>query len=945
MTRSAVWGRARSRPGRTPSILRRIGVVVAGVITAGVLSSFPALADGAPASVPVPLGSVTATGDDQLFGLAADHSAVYRWNGQGTDWTKVGGPAQDLYAGGAGVFATAPDTGKVFKYDGTPEAWSQVGEPGADFAVTNDRLYGLAPDRSAVYEWTGHGTDWVKVGGPAQDLFAGGAGLFATDPNTGTLSKYDGQPDSWTKAGEPGAGFAVSNTHLYGLAPDRSAVLQWTGAGTGWTPLGAPVTAPAPSPVQETPPPTPPQPQDTAPEVPEPQPSVPPASEAPEAAEGPEGSEGSEDSEDSEDSESGDENSATDSGGQREIVPGQVQPAGPFDTAAEDTTRMAVTAQDDLYTLSADNSALWKRGSDGWSPLSGPVNAVYAGRADVFTTGPDSEQIRKYNTGTRNWDPVGGASGQFAATGEHLYRLVPDGIGEWHGDTWTKIGGPAKNIYAGGAGLFATNPDTGDLYKYSGKRDKWTRIGGPGATFAVGEDHVYGIAPDRTAVYEWTGKGTGWTRIGGPAKGLYAGGAGLFATAPGSGNIHKYNGAPDDWTEIGGPGATFAVSDTQLYGLSPDLTTAYRWNGTTGTGVGWTRIGGAADIAQQHQDEQFLAENCEPGRDCVKEYRDAKKLLETSLTDWLKEEGLDILIDTFGIDNIVKCTQGDLFKCLWAAVDAGSTVLGIGAAKKTGKLWGAVTKFTKEYPKFVGEAKQAKKTYDTLRKAIDTARETIGENIPKPDGAESSNSDPEPHSSDDDGSKKECGWVKHGDLDGKNGNRSTGVTACLNQAYLNTHRGTKTDTQRVAPPGYRWAQRTAGFLGAQPVDQNINACHLLAKNLTGSGTALDNLATCARGANDWQAGSQQGDNNMKKYEKDVHKAIKENQEVLYQVTPTYSGRRTVPIGFRMIAYGTKPDGSKGIEINVFVSNTLAGRNLGMFNNQNTNRQVPTGSTS
>ncbi|MFF3129841.1 tectonin domain-containing protein [Streptomyces sp. NPDC057908] len=798
MTRSAVWGRARSRPGRTPSILRRIGVVVAGVITAGVLSSFPALADGAPASAPVPLGSVTATGDDQLFGLAADHSAVYRWNGQGTDWTKVGGPAQDLYAGGAGLFATAPDTGKVFKYDGTPEAWSQVGEPGADFAVTNDRLYGLAPDRSAVYEWAGHGTEWAKVGGPAKELDAGGAGLFATDPNTGTLSKYDGQPDSWTKAGEPGAGFAVSNTHLYGLAPNGTAVLQWTG--TGWTPLGAPATAPAPPPVQETPPPTPPQPQDTAPDVPEPQPaSVPPA---PETAEDPKAPEGSE---------RGGENSAPDAGGQREIVPDQVQPAGPFDTVAGLTTRMAVTAQDDLYTLSADNSALWKRGSDGWSPLSGPVNAVYASRADVFMTGPDSEQIRKYNTGTRNWDPVGGASGQFAATGEHLYRLVPDGIGEWHGSTWTKIGGPAKSIYAGGTGLFATNPDTGALYKYSGKRDKWTRIGGPGAAFAVGEDHVYGIAPDRTAVYEWTGKGTGWTRIGGPAKGLYAGGAGLFATAPGSGNIHKYNGAPDEWTEIGGPGATFAVSDTQLYGLSPDLTTAYRWNGTTGTGVGWTRIGGAADIAQQHQDERLLAENCEPGRGCVKEYRDAKKLLETSLTDWLKEEGLDILIDTFGIDNIVKCTQGDLFKCLWAAVDAGSTVLGIGAAKKTGKLWGAVTKFTKKYPQFIGEAKQAKKTYDTLREAIDTAREAADQKDNEPGNR--------------DGAPSDCriegkAWVNYGTTDAGEGNRAMGIRACLDKAWIAEDRGTATDTEKVAPPGYQWAVANAAYhlagLGPKP---------------------------------------------------------------------------------------------------------------------------------
>ncbi|MFJ6015172.1 tectonin domain-containing protein, partial [Streptomyces sp. NPDC092952] len=832
--------------------------------------------------------------------------AVYEWNGQGTDWTKVGGPAQDLYAGGAGLFATAPDTGKVFKYDGTPEAWSQVGEPGADFAVTNDRLYGLAADHSAVYEWNGQGTDWTKVGGPAQDLYAGGAGLFATDPSTGTLSRYDGQPDSWTKAGEPGAGFTVSGTHLYGLAPNGTAVLQWTGTGTGWAPLGAPVTAPAPPPVQETPPPAPPQPQDTAQDVPEP-----PAPEAPETDEDlpPEGSE------------SDGKNPATDTDGQREIVPEPVQPAGPSETAAGLTTRMAVTAQDDLYTLSADNSALWKRGSDGWSPLSGPVNAVYAGRADVFMTGPDSEQVRKYNADTRNWDPVGGASGQFAATGDHLYRLLPDGIGEWHGDAWTKIGGPAKSIYAGGAGLFATNPDSGDLYKYSGKRDKWTRIGGPGATFAVGEDRVYGIAPDRTAVYEWTGKSDKWTRIGGPAKSLYAGGAGLFATAPGTGNIHKYNGAPDDWTAIGGPGATFAVSDTQLYGLSPDLTTAYRWNGATGTSVGWTRIGGAADIAQQHQDEQLLAENCEPGRDCVREYRDAKKLLETSLTDWLKEEGLDVLIDTFGIDNIIKCTQGDLFTCLWAAVDVGSTVLGIGAAKKTGKLWGAVTKFSKEYPKFVDEAKQAKKTYDTLRKAIDTAREAT-------DRKENDEPEDQDESGFSDCRRQGIGWSDPGPLDTAHGNRATGIRACLDKAWIAKDYGTRTNVEEVTPPGYEWAKLNAAYhlagLGPHP-GYRRNACHLLGKQLGGSGTDLRNLATCSRAANDYVNGLGDADNNkrMSAYEAKVKEAATTgNQVVYYQVTPIYSGDRTVPYKFIMTARGITADGRPGLKIDEPIPNTM-----------------------
>ncbi|MFJ8770513.1 DNA/RNA non-specific endonuclease, partial [Streptomyces clavifer] len=799
---------------------------------------------------------------------------------------------------------------------------------------------GIAPDRSAVFEWSGQGTEWAKVGGPAQDLYAGGAGLFATDRTTGQLNQYTGQPDSWTTTGEPGAGFTVSDTHLYGLSPNKTAVLRWAGTGTDWTPLGAPTTTPTPAPpAQETPPPTPPapaQPQESAPVAPEAPESVPapPPAEAPEAAEAPAvpGSEG--------------EPPPEDEPGQRETVPAPVQPAGASDSLNEHSVRIAVTAQDDLYTLAADNSGLWKRGSDGWTSLSGPANAVHAGHAGVFMTSPDSEQIRKYNADTPSWDPVAGSAGQFAVTGKHLYRLAPDGIGEWHGDTWTQIGGPAKNIYAGRAGLFATNPGTGDLYKYDGKPHKWTRIGGPGAQFAVGHDHVYGITPDHEAVYEWSGKGTDWTRIGGAAKDIYAGGAGLFATNPDTGNIHKYNGTPGSWSQIGGPGATFAVSDTQLYGLSPDLTTTYRWNNTTntaadaGTGADWTRLGGAADVAQQQKDEQLLAEQC--GQECVEEYREAKKLLETSITDWLKANGLDILLDTFGIDDIVKCAKGDLLKCLWAVTDAGSTLLGVGAVKKTSKLAGAINKTAKELPPFLKKAEEAKKKYDTLRKIIDVAKAARA-HLPSTD--ESVSSKPkltsQPDSTETD-NRTRCGWVETGDVDKNNGNRATGVTACLTQAYIDENPGTKTDVSKAKPPGYDWAVRTAGYLRTDP-PKAINACHLLAKQLSGSGTNLKNLATCARGTNDWSTGSKQGDNNMKNYEKQVAAAVKAGQDVHYQVTPKYSGRRTVPIGFRMSAYGITPAGTLGIEINVFVSNTLADRNLGMFNDQNTNRQIPTGS--
>lgn len=154
--------RSRPRPGTPPRLVRRIGVLLVGTIAAGLLTVPPAVADE---PAPIPLASVTATADDQLYALAADHSAVYRWNGKGTDWTKVGGPAQELYAGGAGLFATSPDK-KIHHYSGQPGLWAQAGEAGKAFTV-GTHLYGLAPDGNSVHQWSGHGTDWTALGAPS----------------------------------------------------------------------------------------------------------------------------------------------------------------------------------------------------------------------------------------------------------------------------------------------------------------------------------------------------------------------------------------------------------------------------------------------------------------------------------------------------------------------------------------------------------------------------------------------------------------------------------------------------------------------------------------------------------------------------------------------------------------------------------------------------------
>ena len=74
---------------------------------------------------------------------------------------------------------------------------------------------------------------------------------------------------------------------------------------------------------------------------------------------------------------------------------------------------------------------------------------------------------------------------------------------------------PAGQIYAGGLGLFATNPTTGDLYHYLGSPFQWARVGGPGRMFAVNAGHLYGLSPDGSGVWQYTGDGTNdsWTPI------------------------------------------------------------------------------------------------------------------------------------------------------------------------------------------------------------------------------------------------------------------------------------------------------------------------------------------------------------------------------------------------------------------------------------------------
>ncbi|MFD4399120.1 hypothetical protein [Kitasatospora sp. NPDC058478] len=179
--------------------------------------------------------------------------------------------------------------------------------------------------------------------------------------------------------------------------------------------------------------------------------------------------------------------------------------------------------------------------------------------------------------------------------GGHVFGLSPDRsvVYQWQGGTnWTQIGGPAGSIVAGGNTLIATDPTSGDVFRYGGAPNSWSRIGGPGAQFAVDDaGGVYGLTPDRGGVFQWQG-GANWAQVGGPAGSIVAGGGRtLLATDPTSGDVFRYGGAPNSWSRIGGPGAEFSIDGAgTVYGLSPDRGGVFKWLG----GANWAQVGGPA---------------------------------------------------------------------------------------------------------------------------------------------------------------------------------------------------------------------------------------------------------------------------------------------------------------------------------------------------------------
>ncbi|MFE0732824.1 hypothetical protein ACFW2X_32210 [Streptomyces antibioticus] len=107
--------------------------------------------------------AATATGGTVCMRSATD--SVLRWSGA-TSWTPAGesGAADRIHGGGAGLLRAAPDGSGVYRYQGAGQEWERIGTagPGAERVVTDDAIHGRTPD--GVHRWNTD-TSWTRNGG------------------------------------------------------------------------------------------------------------------------------------------------------------------------------------------------------------------------------------------------------------------------------------------------------------------------------------------------------------------------------------------------------------------------------------------------------------------------------------------------------------------------------------------------------------------------------------------------------------------------------------------------------------------------------------------------------------------------------------------------------------------------------------------------------------
>lgn len=117
-------------------------------------------------------------------------------------------------------------------------------------------------------------------------------------------------------------------------------------------------------------------------------------------------------------------------------------------------------------------------------------------------------------------------------------------------------------------------------------------------------------------------------------------------------------------------------------------------------------------------DEEILRQEC--GQECVDEYRQALANSNADVVDWLADNGLDILLEVIGVNDVRRCFgDGDVESCLWTLVDVGSLVVAVGKLPAVSR---AIARVSSEIPAFFRLVDVGKDTVERLRRVIDAAR-------------------------------------------------------------------------------------------------------------------------------------------------------------------------------------------------------------------------------
>ncbi|OLE27190.1 MAG: hypothetical protein AUG49_06010 [Catenulispora sp. 13_1_20CM_3_70_7] len=269
------------------------------------------------------------------------------------------------------------------------------------------------------------------------------------------------------------------------------------------------------------------------------------------------------------------------------------------------------------------------------------------------------------------------------------------------------------------------------------------------------------------------------------------------------------------------------------------------------------------------------------------QYQADLTLVGTDLTTFIAQNGGQLLLDVIGVDDVEKCFgDGDVEGCLWSVGDAVTLALPVLKLWEVPEIMAKIAEIAPKVAKFLDDVRKAKKDLQRLRDLIEAEKRARELEAQKNKGC----------------LKDGAGWIDYGATEP--GQRATTVKACLTNAMLNT--GTSTGLNGPYSPGFRWAQRYAAFRGLTPAVANpsqiINRCHLLAKELGGSGTDVRNLSTCARDVNaEVDPGDLGQPANMKDFETAVAALLGKQDIVEYTVTPLYDGPRTVPYAYTMSA--------------------------------------------